>query len=437
MRKILVVVLVLAFVAPAMAEDKLSLKGSYDLAGVWADNISEQNTGVVREDGDKNQYVYQRFRLGVKVQPNEYVDANLRFDFNENMWGQDQAYSTFRASESSELQVDRAYVNVKTEHVDIRGGLQFLPLGLTKAYRDNQPALQLILKTPLRVRLGYVKVSEGIGSNGDPFPTKLGRLSDDTDENKDTDRYFIDLGYKSEAFNVNAYFWMQNDDSENGVNNFKDEPFLAGMAARTSLGGINFVGELDTFGGDNGNGTDYTGTQFFMGASKKINDQLTLALDAYYSTAAGENEQKLTKVGNPFADHEICRGGNQGWDMLVYGRSNAHVFSGDGGGPLPGDVLDPFFTGAGSIGAGLSAKYQPMEKLTLLGIGHFMNGADDDIQGVIGEFENGFFLLGCAVYQLVPAASLHATYEYINANFADDVDLKNSYLATLRLHVEF
>ena len=438
MRKVLVVVLVLAFITPAMADERLSFKATYDLAAVWADNINEQNTGVPQEDEDKNQFIYQRFRLGVNLKANDNVGAHLRFDFAENMWGQDQAFTSARADDSAELQVDRAYVSVKTEYVNIMGGLQFLPLGLTKVYRDNQPGLQLIIKTPVSVRLGYVKVSEGIGSGSDPFPSQLDRLSDDTDENKDTDRYFIDLGYKNKAFSVNGFFWQQKDNSENGVDNFKDEPYLAGLTVRSNFWDINFSGELATFGGDNGNGTDYTGTQLIVGGSKKMSDKLSLGFDAFYSTAAGTNEQKVTRVGNPFADYEICRGGHWNWDMLVYGRTNAHVFaSSPPGGPLAGDVLDPFLTGAGSIGAGLGAKYQAMDKLTLMGIGHYMVAADDNIDGVTGEFESGFLLLGTAVYQLVPSASLHATYEYVNANFADDLDLDNAYMATLRLFIDF
>lgn len=438
MKRFLVVLAMLAFVSPAMANDMVTFKGMYDVAAVTADNFTEQFTGVDQGDSDKYSYFYQRLRMIMKLQPTKGISANLRFDFAEGIWGQDQDFNTARPSnDNSELQVDRAYVDVNQDTFRLRAGLMFIPLGITQVYRDNQPALQLNIKTPtpVGVRLGYVKVSEGIGVGGS--------LSDGDDENDDTDRFFIDVGYKKDSLKINAYYWMQNDDGtgdSNGdgiVDNFKDEPTLMGVTAHGTLGGFKLTGELATFGGDNGNGVDYTGTQLVLIGTKEINDSLTLGLESYYSSPADSDEKKITYVGNPFARKDMEFGGNYGWDDLVYGRSGTQTYAGPAGGPLPGDFLDPFMTGTGSIGAGIAAKYKAMEKLTLIGMFDYLVAADDDIDGVTGEFEKGYNITTAAIYQLAPNTSLHATFQNVSADFMDGKDVSDANLFALRMRVKF
>jgi hypothetical protein len=440
MRKLLAVLFVLVFALPAMADDRVSFKGEYDLAAVTSDNIVGQNQGRDLEDADSRDFLYHRFRLGFKAEPTKGVNARLRFDFAENVWGQDQAFTNVRSADSDELQVDRAYVEIDKSMFNIKAGLHFMPLGLSKVSRDNQPGLQLTFKSPFSVRLGYVKVDEGIGSSSDPFPSKLGRLEDDSSENKDTDRYFIDLGYKFNVFKINAFYWMQRDgstgdsDGDGTDDNFKNEPTAGGVTLRATPANWYIIGEVATFGGDNGNGADYTGTQAIVAATKKITDTFSIGAEAWYSDAADEGEIKITRVGNPFADYSINHGANYGWDSLAFARSNAPFF---GGSPMDGDVLDPFLTGAGSIGGGIGAKYLAMQKLTFMGLLQYMTAADDDIEGVTGEFESGYNLLATVAYQLMDNVSLHGTYEYIDANFADDVDLDAASIAALRMRVTF
>ncbi len=446
MKNFLVALAILAFVTPAMADDMVTFKGSYDLAAVAADNVNEQNAKSDADlgDSDKFNYFYQRLRMSMKLQPTKGVSANLRFDFAEGIWGQDQDYGTIRPSnDDSQLQVDRAYVDINQDMFRLRAGIMFLPLGMTQVYRDNQPGIQLTIKTPtpLSIRLGYVKVNEGIYLIGDRFS----RESDSDDENKDTDRFFIDLSYKSDSFKINGYYWMQTDgstgDTDNdGIDdNFKDEPTLMGLTARTRLGGFDLVGELATFGGDNGNGVDYTGTQLVVAGTKQLNDSLALGLQTYYSSPQGSGEQKISEVGNPFAHLDMEFGGAYGWDNAIHARSNSHVFTSTNppGGPIPGDLLNPFKTGTGSIGAGIAAKYKAMEKLTLIGMFDYLVAADDDIDGVTFEFEKGYNFLTAAVYQLAPNTSLHATYQNVGADFMDGKDAPSANVMTFRLHMVF
>ncbi|MEJ2158288.1 MAG: hypothetical protein P8X96_23425 [Desulfobacteraceae bacterium] len=434
MRKLLVLLMVLALVSPAMAASKVSISGHYQVSAVTADNIVDQNAQTDTGDADKRDYIYQRFRVQPVIQASDAVKATLRFDFAEGQWGQDQDFTTARAVDtgvSGELQVDRAYADVNMGWLNVRAGLQFIYAGQTQVYRDNQPGLQFMIKTPSPVgfRLAYVKASEGIGV-GSPFD----RLSDETDVNEDTDRYLGDLSINTDPVKLNIFYVMQKDDGTDGVTDFKDEPWVAGLRVRSMLGSVSIAGEVATFGGDNGNGTDYVGTQANVNGMMKFSDALTVGMDLIYSTAQGANEQKITAIGNPFARLDVVSGGSFGWDTLTYGRNNAPVFAGL---PVDGDVFDPFRTGAGCIGAGIGAKFVPVQKVTLIGQFHYMVADDDNIQGVTGEFEDGYNALVAAVFQLAPKASLHATYQYIDANFADNVDIDNAYIATLWMNIAF
>jgi len=439
MRKLLVILMVLAFVSPAMAESKVTISGHYQVAGIICDNLVDQNNQTDTGDADKREFFYQRFRVQPVIHATDNVEAVLRFDFAEGQWGQDQDFTTARASEtglSTELQVDRAYAKVKMNWVDITAGLQFVAAGQTQVYRDNQPALQFNIKTPSPVgfRVAWVKVREGVGSGTTP-PELLGRLADDTDANKDTDRYLGDLSLNFEPVKLNLFYVMQKDDGEDTTaGDYKDEPWVMGLRFRSAIGSTEIKGEIANFGGDNGNGTDYVGTQANVTGMMKLTDAFTLGVDLIYSTAQGANEQKRTTIGNPFARFDVVSGGSFGWDTLTYGRNNANVF---GGLPMAGDVFDPFQTGAGSMGIGVGAKFVPIQPLTLIGQIHYLTAEDDNVAGVTGEFEKGYNLLASAIWQMAPKASLHATYQYIDADFMDNVNVDSASVATLWMQVLF
>lgn len=447
MKKLLLILMVLALVSPAMAENRLTITGTYDVTAIGSDNVTAQNLGVDDlGDADKHNYLHQRFRVQPKIQVADGVTANLRFDFAEGIWGQDRDFDPNRAgdtstnSDDSELQVDRAYVSVSTAWLIINAGLQFVPAGQTQVFRDNQPALQFIAKTgtPFGIRLAWVKVSESIGVN------ETSGLSDDGDDNEDTDRYLVDLSYRTDPIKINAFYVMQKDggtgdtDGDTVIDNFEDEPNVLGVLVKTSVGGVAITGEVASFGGDNGNGTDYTGTQINVNGMMKLSDALSLGVDLIYSSAAGDDEQKLTYMGNPFASFDAKNGGTMGWDMLTYGRNTAQLFaSWPPPGLMPGDFFDPWETGAGSMGGGVGVKFIPVDKLTLIGQLHYLVADDDDLNGVTGEFENGYNLLLAAVYQLAPKTTLHATYHFVDADFADDVNPDSAYVYGLRMHVAF
>jgi hypothetical protein len=440
--------MVLAFVSPAMAADNLTISGTYELFGIGADNLEEQqnHNGTDLEDADKVHFFYQRFRVQPRFKAADGITATLRFDYAEGIWGQDQNFSgaTGHGGEDQEIQVDRAYVSVNKGPVMLNAGLQFVPLGQTQVFRDNQPALHLILKTPVSVRLGWVKVSESYGvSYGGPASTAP--LSDEDDLYKDTDRYLINVGYKSKTFSVDAFYATQVDGSKGDTDgdgiedNFEDQPNVMGVNAKAKIGPVALYGEAATFGGDNGNGVDYVGTQVNVNGRMKMSDALTLAADLFYSTGQSDSDEaKITYIGDPFARFDLKKGSAMGWDDMVYGRNPGELFTTfPPGGILPGDVFDPFLTGAGAMGGGIGAKFNPIQPLTLIGHFHYMVGDSDDTGRADAEFDKGYSALVCAVYQLAPKTSLHATYHIVEADFLDDVEVNTGQMYTLWMRVAF
>lgn len=448
MRKLLVIAMVLALVSPAMAADNLTISGTYELFGIGADNLEEQQNhdGVDLEDNDKVHFFYQRFRVQPRFKAADGITATLRFDYAEGIWGQDQNFSgaTGHGGETQEIQVDRAYVSVNKGIVMLNAGLQFVPLGQTQVFRDNQPALHLIFKTPVSVRLGWIKVSESWGvSYGGPAST--GPLSDEDDLYKDTDRYLIDVGYKSKTFSINAFYATQVDGSKGDTDgdliddNFEDQPNVMGVNAKAQVGPVALYGEAAAFGGDNGNGVDYVGTQVNVNGRMKLSDALTVSADLFYSTGQSDSDEaKITYIGDPFARFDLKKGSAMGWDDLVYGRNPGELFTTfPPGGILPGDVFDPFLTGAGAMGGGIGAKFNPIQPLTLIGHFHYMVGDSDDTGRADAEFDKGYSALVCAVYQLAPKTTLHLTYHIVEADFLDDVEVNTGQMYTAWMRVAF
>ena len=427
MRKLLVVLMVLALAAPAMADSPVTISGMYDVMGVTSNNAADQNAIVPdTSDADDVGYWFQRFRVGAKIQAADGVTGNLRFDFAEGVFGQDQGFSPFRANDTTELQVDRAYVDVNRGMLLVKAGLQFVPAGQTQVFRDNGPALQFILKTPVSVRLAYIKASEGTGLS-----------DDDTLGTEDTDRYLLDIGYKSDAFKVNAFYVMQKDDSA-----LENEPNVMGVNFGTKVGPVALKSELAIFGGDTAANVDYMGTQLSINGNMKLSDKLSLGVDVIYSDGTDDPaEAKITYMGNPFARFDAEKGGLMGWDNIIYGRVPAVNPAAAPGGFMNGDFFDPFQTESGALTLGVGAKFDPMDALTFIGMVHYMSASEDGLSDAADKkFDSGYAVLLAAVYQLAPKTSLIATYHTIDADFTDaagDIDVDTATWYGLRMRVAY
>ncbi len=404
MKKLLVAMIAMAFIVGlvadmAVAEERLSLSGQVRVRA-W----STENYDFTDTVNDEQSFWDQRFRMQAVVSPADGVKGVLRFDFAEDVWGSAN-WAKHRYNEGSELQVDRAYLDVTKGIVNVKAGQQYMGLGNSFAYDNNQTGLQLTIATPVVVRLGYAKIDENADGTDAPY----------TDEEDlgtaDVDHYFINIGYKSDVFSIDGFYAMQKDDQTN------DEPVLYGFLAKFGVGPVNVIAELDAFSGDDGAGTDYTGIQFIADASMAMSDAFTLGVDLIYSDGTNDaGEVKTTRFPNAF------------FGSMYY--SDYGAFATDITPLGDGDVFDPADTGAGAMGGGVYVKFAPMDTLTLYGQLAYLT-ADEDFSG---GFDSGLVGNLSAEYLLVQNTTLAGGVCYVDADVNDgDTDPFLAYVARLQI----
>jgi hypothetical protein len=404
MKKLLVAMIAMAFIVGlvadmAVAEERLSLSGQVRVRA-W----STENYDFTDTVNDEQSYWDQRFRMQAVISPADGVKGVLRFDFAEDKWGSDN-WATHRYNEGSELQVDRAYLDVTKGIVNVKAGQQYMGLGNSFAYDNNQTGLQLTIATPVVVRLGYAKIDENADATDAPY----------TDEEDigtaDVDHYFINIGYKSDVFSIDGFYAMQKDDQLN------DEPNLFGALAKFGVGPVSVIAELDVFGGDDGAGTDYTGIQFIADASMAMSDAFTLGVDLIYSDGTNDaGEVKTTRFPNAF------------FGSMYY--SDYGAFATDITPLGDGDVFDPADTGAGAMGGGVYVKFAPMDTLTLYGQLAYLT-SDEDFSG---GFDSGLVGNLSAEYLLVQNTTLAGGVCYVDADVNDgETDPFLAYVARLQI----
>jgi hypothetical protein len=406
MKKLLVVLMLLAFLAPVpvIADDTLDLSGAMRVRA-W----SKENSDFSDNDLSDLQYWDQRLRIQGVISPADGVKAVFRVDLSEDTWGSGN-WAAVRYNEGSELQVDRAYLDVTKGMVNVKAGQQYMGLGNNFAYDQNQTGVQVTLKTPLAIRLGFAKIDEN-GSN-----------NDSEDGNEDTEHYFIDLGYKTDAFGVNVFYAMQSDGDEAT----EDQPTLMGAMAKFAVGPANVMAEFNSFGGSYKVGADevdYVGMQFIGDVSMKFSDALTAGVNLIYSSGEDEaDEEKIAHFPRNF--------GSQGYADL--GPFNTDIM------PLGGDdVFDPGSTGSGAMGAGVYANFMVMEGLTLSGQYVYLTAAEDSTDNRADGFDSGYVIGVGAQYTLTQNATLAAEYLMADWDSIEDADIEALNVMVARLQVNF
>jgi len=465
MKKLLVLLMVLAFVAPALADDTLDLSGTMRVRA-W--NINNSNY-TDADTADLN-YWDQRLRIQGVISPADGVKAVFRIDLSEDTWGGNNwAGSRYDANvkgvnysaladlaeegigseaeaaaavngtvggifgdneNGGEIQVDRAYLDVTKGIFNIKAGQQYMGLGNNFAYDNNTTGLQITLNTPVTVRVGYSKEDEDqsnkmleealsdafiSGIKVPQYGTKT-NLSD-AEGYEDLDRYFIDLGYKTDAFAVNVFYAMQQDGLDDG-----DEPTLLGAMAKFNVGPAAVMGEFNMFGGQNGD-VDYVGMQFIGDVSMKFSDALTAGVNLIYSSGEDEaDEEKITKFAGAF--------GSAAYSDL--GPFNTDIM------PLGGDdVFDPAGTNSGAMGAGIYANFTVMPGLTLNGQYVYLTAAEDGTDNRADGFDSGYVIAVGALYTLTDNATLAAEYLMADWDTIEDADIEALNCLVARIEVAF
>jgi hypothetical protein len=404
MRKLLVVLMVLALAAPfAMADDTLDISGTMR-ARAW----SKTNSDYSDADTSDLQYWDQRFRMQGVITPADGVKGVFRIDLAEDTWGSDN-WEGSRYGSGSELQVDRAYLDVTKGMVNIKAGQQYMGLGSSYAYDNNQTGLQISLTTPVTVRFGYAKITES-GANHDETGFD------------DTDQYFIDVGYKSKAFSINGFYAMQTD----GNDTTQNEPNLIGVLGVFNIGPVNVVSEIDLFGGSygpDGASTDYTGLQFIANASMKFSDAVTAGAVLIYSDGEDDaSEEKITRFPNAFF-------GSMYFSDLGAFHTDIAPLGDD-------DVFDPASTNAGAMGGSLYGMFTVMEGLTLSAQYAYLTGSEDGTtEG--DKFSSGMVANASVSYALTANTTVAAVYLMADFDTELEAEVESLSVMAARIQVNF
>ena len=399
MRKLLVlltaVALLVAFTVPAMAAEKerLQLKGTMRVRAWDKVNYSDWDSN---NDADKYSYWDQRFRLVATINAAEGVSGHLRFDFAEDDWGSDN-WAGARYGEGSELQVDRAYLQVVKGMFKVKAGQLYQGLGNSIVVDSNTTGLTVELNLPVKLTLMYAKFDE----NGS-------RTDDDAFGTEDHDFYALNVNFTTEAFAVSAFYAMRDDKAAEDSNN------VMGVRAVSAFGPVKLNVELGLFGGSNDTaGTDYIGQQLYGNAEMAAAENLKVGADIFYATGTDDpDEAQLTELTDFGSFVKSDRGA---FETLI--------------GPLPRNEFDPFGENGGVTGFGIYANYIVAEPLLLQAhAGYFTPQEDVTIDNVT------VFNL-TAMYTLTPGATLSAGY---NQTAPDgDTDFDAASLMAMRLQIAF
>jgi len=342
------VVCMAMFIAPAYADDRVSLSGSMRVRA-WAENYS---------NGGDAGWWDQRFRIQTKINVADDVTAVLRVDYGEGQWGDDYNGLITRpratGNFATTIDIDRGYLNINKEMWALTVGQQYLGLGVAQVLDANATGAKLVLKLPVKTSLIYVKESENGSFNDDGFF-------------EDSDVYAINFSYDTDAFSTNLFAITRDDGSA-----LDDSATMFGFNGSAALGMVNLTTELAFATGDTANGAiDYMGTQFYLKASANLNDAFSMGGELLYALGTDDvNEQQLTGMCN--------------WWSFVPMSSNT-PFDADWSAFPNADPFDPTGSNGGVQGITLFGKYNIMDGLSVgAKVGYFTpeedaNTATDDI----------------------------------------------------------
>ena len=417
---VMAMLLTAMFTAPAFAEDRLSLSGSYFVRG-W--DVDSGKAGP-----DQN-YYHQRMRVQAKIAVADDVSATIRADIAEAVWGADfTGPSVARPgnagdNDSNKIHIDRTFVTIDKEAWSFQAGQQFFALGIAEVMDSQITGFNAGLKfAPVNVNFIYAKIDEGdtydrgtligdgtIGGLNDAQAAAKAATDATTDEaalgTEDTDIYAVNVGFEVAGFNSNAFGVMQKDDSP-----AQAEPWAIGfMTSGTAAGMVNILAELDFFGGDNAT-NDYSGVNFYVKGDVAINDMFTVGAEVIY----GDGDDTDTQIS-----------GLTDWDTFTPFSIGTPM---DGWvTAFAGSPFDMTGDGAGTIGGTLFVSSTPMEKLSLGGkVGYFETEEDSVTDADMVAFN------AWVAYEIASNTKVSMTYLYSDI---DEQFINNDAVKTIVLEL--
>jgi hypothetical protein len=403
MRKLFIVVtavvFVCAFTLPALAQERLEdrvkcleqeikrlqLSGAMRVEAWSKDNFSDYDSD---NDGDEQTYWDQRFRLGGCINVAEGLSGHFRVDLAEQRWGMDFDGTRFR--DASELQVDRAYLQIKQKMYDLKAGLIYQGLGNKIAVDQNKTGFTLDLKLPVKLTLMYAKWDENDSLT-------------DQDATDDQDFYAANAGFKAGPLALNAFIAMLDEKAA------EDSRNVIGVQGKGALGKVALNLELNLFGGSNDTTeVDYMGTQFYGNAEIAISEPLKVGADFFYAAGTdADDEQQLTFISD--------------WGSFALddrGALNTFVNA--------YDEFDPSGESGGSTGFGLYADYAVMKSLLLQAAVAYFTPQEEV------SWDSVTSLNVSAKYKFLPNTSVKLHYNN-TAPDAEDADSATAMIAFLQM----
>lgn len=291
--KVLVAAVVLAaMVAPAIAEDRLSLSGEMRVRSFHTDVDDGTNN-----DGTDT-WANQRLRIAGKIAVAEGVSVTFRTDITEGTnWGDSSNFQNNvpgaigpirtngfgHARSGAQQQWDRAHLDLTKGIFHLRAGQQYVGSGGTWAVDTQDSGLSFDIVTAVPVKL-FAIVDKDNGSTNQTDAFLYGAFAD----------------FKAaDSFKAKLILAGYNDDGEEDV-------YLVGVNGTLDLSAVKLFAEIDFFDGDSAvAGVDAFGTQFFVDASLAASDTITFGAQLFYALGDDEDKQYV-RLGNAF----------NGWDPV-------------------------------------------------------------------------------------------------------------------------
>ncbi len=347
------VVCMAMFIAPAYADDRVSLSGSMRVRA-WDTDYA---------DGSDASWWDQRFRIKTTINVADDVKAVMRADYGDAKWGTSDYTTNYnnglvtrpRGSSDKTIDLDRAYLQINKEMWQLTAGQQFIGLGINEVLDANLTGVKLVLNLPVKVSLIYGKANE----NGD---------RNDDGDNDDTDLYAINLGYDTDAFSSNFFAATIDDGSA-----VEDSATMFGFNGNATLGMVNLTTELAFATGDTDDGDiDYVGTQFYLKADANLSDAFSVGAELLYALGTDDpDEEQLSYLSDWATFTPTANNTPFDADWSAFEVANGGYWQ----------PFDPTDSNAGVQGITLFAKYNVLDALSLGGqVGYFEPEEDDNTE---------------------------------------------------------
>jgi hypothetical protein len=389
--KVLVAALLLAaMVAPAIAEDRLSLSGEMRVRAFHTDYDDDDYT---------NTWANQRLRIAGKIAVAEGVSVTFRTDITEGTnWGDQSSFGTgfgnpersngFGSGRSgSQQQWDRAHLDITKNGYHLRAGQLYLGTAGTWAIDTQDNGLVFDFNPGMKVEAFFI-----VDRNNDTANAPYA--------NNEHDGFLSGLGINPKGDNWAGKLYVAN---QNSVLNQDEDVYLILASGSMNLDAIKLFGEVDFFTGDASDTVDAFGTQVMLDASIAATDMITVGGQFFYATGSDElDESQYVLLGNGF----------NGWDPIY-----------DVGTSLSNEEIPfarPFdFTGldAGVVGGRLYSNFKLSDTLNLgASVSYLSEEEDEFIES------DGYQLAAGLTYAILANTSIQLQLQYEDM----DVQLQNS-----------